>query len=98
MFTVICCMFGGIGFGWLLRKQNCSWIQKIITLLIWVLLFLLGIEVGGNKKICTVKIRCVNGNEFNLNGPLRKSAYGRSACNFLVGIFRFSVIRMRYFP
>lgn len=27
MFTVICCMFGGIGFGWLLRKQNCSWIH-----------------------------------------------------------------------
>lgn len=51
MFTVICCMFGGIGFGWLLRKQDCSWIQKVITLLIWVLLFLLGIEVGGNKKI-----------------------------------------------
>lgn len=51
MFTVIGCMFGGIAFGWLLRKQNCSWIQKVITLLIWVLLFLLGVEVGGNKKV-----------------------------------------------
>ena len=27
MFTVICCMFGGIGFGWLLRKQDCTWIH-----------------------------------------------------------------------
>lgn len=37
--------------GWLLRKQEMSWIHRLITLLIWVLLFLLGIEVGGNEKI-----------------------------------------------
>ncbi len=51
MFTVIGCMFGGIAFGWLLRKRDCQWISKATTLLIWILLFLLGVEVGGNKKI-----------------------------------------------
>lgn len=51
MFTVIGCMFGGIAFGWLLRKRKCQWISKVTTLLIWILLFLLGVEVGGNKKV-----------------------------------------------
>ena len=37
--------------GWFLRKQNLGWIHWVITLLIWILLFLLGIEVGGNEKI-----------------------------------------------
>lgn len=40
MFTVIGCMFGGIAFGWLLRKRDYQWISKATTLLIWILLFL----------------------------------------------------------
>ena len=39
--------------GFLLRKQKLSGIHKVITVLIWLLLFLLGIDVGGNqKKMC----------------------------------------------
>lgn len=37
--------------GFLLRKQQLSGIHKIITVLIWLLLFLLGIDVGGNQEI-----------------------------------------------
>ena len=37
--------------GFLLRKQKLSGIHKVITVLIWLLLFLLGIDVGGNQKI-----------------------------------------------
>ncbi|EJW91025.1 membrane protein containing DUF340, prokaryotic membrane [gut metagenome] len=37
--------------GYLLRKQSLSGIARIITVLIWLLLFLLGIDVGGNEKI-----------------------------------------------
>lgn len=44
-------MLTGILMGWLLRKQDMGWIHSLITLLIWVLLFLLGVEVGGNEKI-----------------------------------------------
>lgn len=44
-------MLTGMLMGWLLRKQDMGWIHRFITLLIWVLLFLLGMEVGGNEKI-----------------------------------------------
>jgi len=37
--------------GYLLRNQNLSKIHQVITLLIWVLLFILGIEVGSNEQI-----------------------------------------------
>lgn len=51
MFTVIGIMFIGIGLGYLMRRQPLPWIQKVITALIWLLLFLLGIEVGHNERI-----------------------------------------------
>ena len=51
MFTVIGFMFVGIGLGYLLRHQSFSWINQAITTLIWLLLFLLGIEVGHNEQI-----------------------------------------------
>ena len=51
MFTVIGIMFIGIGLGYMLRRQSLSWINKAITALIWLLLFLLGIEVGHNERI-----------------------------------------------
>lgn len=37
--------------GYLLRNKKLSWIHRVITLLIWLLLFLLGIDVGGNQAI-----------------------------------------------
>lgn len=51
MFTIIGIMFIGIGLGYLLRHRSLPWIQKGITLLIWLLLFLLGIEVGQNEQV-----------------------------------------------
>ena len=51
MFTVIGIMFLGIGVGYLMRRQSLSWTNKAITILIWLLLFLLGIEVGHNEEI-----------------------------------------------
>ena len=51
MFTVIGIMFVGIALGYLLRCQSLPWINKAITALIWLLLFLLGIEVGHNEQI-----------------------------------------------
>ena len=41
----------GIGTGYLLRNKKMSFIGRVITALIWVLLFLLGIEVGANPRI-----------------------------------------------
>lgn len=51
MFTIIGIMLSGIGIGFLLRRNNLSGIGKVITGLIWLLLFLLGVDVGGNKAI-----------------------------------------------
>lgn len=51
MFTVIGLMLGGMAAGFLLRKRELSWTSKAITLLIWILLFLLGVEVGSNRRI-----------------------------------------------
>ena len=44
-------MLCGIAVGYLLRKRNIRFISRIITVLIWLLLFLLGIEVGSNPRI-----------------------------------------------
>ena len=51
MFTVVLCMFSGIAVGWLLRDRNCGWASRITTALIWILLFLLGVEIGGDRKL-----------------------------------------------
>lgn len=51
MFIIIGLMLTGMLLGYLLRKQNLSRIHQVITALIWLLLFLLGIEVGSNEAI-----------------------------------------------
>lgn len=52
MLGIISIMFLGIGTGYVLRKQSQPrHINAIINLLIWILLFLLGIEAGSNPKI-----------------------------------------------
>ena len=51
MLIIVSIMLCGIGLGYLLRGRNTAVISKIITVLIWALLFLLGIEVGTNPKI-----------------------------------------------
>ena len=51
MFTVLLCMFAGIAVGWLLRNRDCGWASKTVTVLIWAPLFLLGVEVGGGRRV-----------------------------------------------
>ncbi|MGL4993450.1 MAG: LysO family transporter [Bacteroidales bacterium] len=51
MFIIIGIMISGVIIGYLLRNYKMAWIHKGIMLLIWVLLFLLGAEVGGNDAI-----------------------------------------------
>ena len=51
MFTIIGLMLTGMLLGYLLRKRDLKKIHPIITLLIWLLLFILGIEVGSNEEI-----------------------------------------------
>lgn len=48
---VIGFMFSGILLGYLFRKTKITWIQKLITFFIWLLLFLLGVHAGGNEEV-----------------------------------------------
>ena len=44
-------MLAGIGTGYLLRRRMKIRVQGVITVLIWALLFILGVEVGGDERI-----------------------------------------------
>ena len=51
MFIVIAMMFSGIAFGHLMRRYRFTHISKITIFFIWILLFVLGVEVGSNPDI-----------------------------------------------
>jgi uncharacterized membrane protein YbjE (DUF340 family) len=51
MLKVVLIMLCGIGVGYLMRRCHMKLWPWIITVLIWLLLFLLGIEVGSDKHI-----------------------------------------------
>lgn len=51
MFTVIIFMLTGVLVGYLTRKWRMGWLGYTVNALIWVLLFLLGMEVGGNAEL-----------------------------------------------
>lgn len=51
IFLIVGLMLCGVLTGYFLRKIKLNFIYRVITLLIWILLFLLGTEVGSNKMI-----------------------------------------------
>lgn len=52
MFTVILIMLGGMAFGYVLRRRNPGKAAgRATTVLIWALLLMLGVEVGGDNRI-----------------------------------------------
>lgn len=51
MVILISLLCSGIFLGWSSKRLMFSWINRIITALIWLLLFILGLEVGANEKI-----------------------------------------------
>lgn len=51
MFKIILIMASGIAIGWMLRRRKLTHLGKVTNFLIWVLLFLLGVEVGGDERI-----------------------------------------------
>ena len=51
MYTVLFFIVAGIVTGYLFRKQKIGFINRLITLLIWLLLFILGVEVGVNEDV-----------------------------------------------
>lgn len=51
MFAVFGFMAAGIIAGWLLRRRRVTWIGRVTMVLVWILLFLLGLEAGGDRNI-----------------------------------------------
>jgi len=51
MFIVIACMITGILVGYLLRQHKLRFIHRLVLTLIWLLLLLLGLEVGANETV-----------------------------------------------
>lgn len=53
MLVVLGVLIAGIFFGWLLREKSGleKWLNYLILGFIFLLLFVLGLEVGGNEKI-----------------------------------------------
>jgi uncharacterized membrane protein YbjE (DUF340 family) len=51
MVIVITCMLLGIAFGYIFRHRKFQYIHRMTLTLIWLLLFLLGLEVGVNDTV-----------------------------------------------
>lgn len=51
MFIVLSFMLAGILVGYLLRNKKIKFFQGLIITLIWLLLFLLGLEIGTNEDV-----------------------------------------------
>ena len=51
MFTIILMMLGGIALGYICRNLAMGWVKHLITGLIWLLLLVLGLEVGSNARV-----------------------------------------------
>ena len=52
MFYVLLTMFAGVGAGWLLRKwKSVKYSGAAVTVVIWLLLFLMGAEIGADREL-----------------------------------------------
>lgn len=51
MLIIIICMLSGFLLGFLLRGKRIILPGKAITPLVWVLLFMLGITIGGDQRL-----------------------------------------------
>lgn len=51
MLHIILIMLAGVAAGFMLRRRDLRLVPRLITVAIWLLLFLLGTEVGRNRAI-----------------------------------------------
>ncbi len=51
MLKIVAIMLCGMGVGFLLRKRKLGIVPVLVTVLIWLLLFFLGLDVGMNPSI-----------------------------------------------
>ena len=51
MLKIVAIMLSGMAVGFLLRKRRLRVVPHLVTVLIWLLLFFLGVEVGENPQV-----------------------------------------------
>ena len=51
MLKFVAIILSGMAVGFILRKRQLRVVPHMVTVLIWLLLFLLGIEVGSNPQV-----------------------------------------------
>ncbi len=51
MLQIILIMAAGIATGWLLRRRSFKFINTLLIVLVWALLFFLGVEAGENQAV-----------------------------------------------
>jgi len=51
MLEVVAIMLSGMAVGFLMRKRRLKIVLHAVTVLIWALLFFLGVEVGQNPQV-----------------------------------------------
>ena len=51
MLTMITMMTSGLAVGFAMRRRAMGWVARVVAVLVWLLLLLLGMEVGGNSAI-----------------------------------------------
>ena len=51
MLKVVAIMLSGMAVGFLMRKRRLRVVPHAVTVLIWLLLFFLGVEVGQNPQV-----------------------------------------------
>ena len=51
MLIVLFILWGSVLVGYLLRRWPQAWVSKLLTISIWLMLFIIGIEVGGNEML-----------------------------------------------
>lgn len=51
MFIVLLILWSSVLVGYLLRRWPQPWVSRLLTISIWLMLFIIGIEVGGNEVL-----------------------------------------------
>ena len=51
MLKILLILWGSVCIGFMLRRWPQAWVSKLLTLSVWLMLFVIGIEVGGNEVL-----------------------------------------------
>ena len=51
MLKIVLIMMAGVAAGWLLRRHSFKYVNTLLVMLVWALLFFLGVEAGENRAV-----------------------------------------------